>query len=224
MDSVWVARDTSYLTALAREFSPVGGNRRLLVLAPIREVRHHVLSAWFRHIVAPKNGISLLPPKELLEVLQAANRNALLIGAGFDARDQVIILYRGSVDPIVVPLEWFRERHGGAGVDPGKIRVIDHGRTVKFGDRQAGSDAILYAFDEEYRRSATGRLADPDQSLGGSIRRLRVQSGLTQHDFAPLPARTIGRVERGDVSDPRGATLKAIAKRLNVAVESLGSY
>jgi hypothetical protein len=187
-------------------------------------VAHHVLSTWFRHVVIRKDGISLLPPTDLLEVIQAENRDELFIGGAFDARDKMVILYRGSVDPIVVPLEWFREHHGGVRVDPGKLTVIDYGQTVKLGDYEAGADAILYEFDEEYRRSARKRLVDSDPSLGGAIRRLRLQRGLNQGDFAPIPSRTIARIERGEVARPRGATLKGIANRLNVAVDSLGSY
>ena len=174
-DSVWVTKGTSYLTALAKESMQPSGYRRLLVLTPIEEVTHHVLSTWFRFVVVRRDGISLLPPKQLLEVVRAENRDELLIGGAYDSTDRVIVLYRGSVDPIVVPLDWFREHDGQIRANPEKLSVIDYGQTVKLGDYEAGADAILYEFDEEYRKRAKRRLVDSDPSLGGAIRRLRLQ-------------------------------------------------
>jgi transcriptional regulator with XRE-family HTH domain len=63
-----------------------------------------------------------------------------------------------------------------------------------------------------------------DPSLGGSIRRLRLQRGLKQSDYPTIPARTIGRIERGEVENPRLDTLQRIASRLEVAVDDLGSF
>lgn len=223
-DSVWVSKGTSYLAALAKQSVQPSGNRRLLVLNPIEEVTHHVLSTWFRFVVVRKGSISLLPPKELLEVLQAKNRDELFIGGAYDSRGRVIVLYRGSVEPIVVPLDWFKEQDGQLRANPRKLSVIDYGQTVKLGDYEAGADAILYEFDEEYRRRAKKRFIDSDPSLGGAIRRLRLQRGLSQRDFAPVPVRTIARIERGEVSKPHSATLKRIADRLSVAVDALASY
>jgi len=85
--------------------------------------------------------------------------------------------------------------------------------------------AILCEFDDEYGKTVKRRppLAQ-DMSLGGSLRRLRLQRGLTQHDFPGVTAKTIARIERGAVARPLSATLAAVAKRLDVAVAELATY
>jgi hypothetical protein len=63
-----------------------------------------------------------------------------------------------------------------------------------------------------------------DASFGGSLRRLRLQKGISRSDFAPLSSKTIARVERGEVEVPHGDTLEAIARRLGVPAAEIGSY
>jgi hypothetical protein len=223
-DSIWVAKGTSRFAALAKASAQGSSDRRLLVLSAIDEITHHVLTAWFRYVVVGIDSISLLEPEALLEVLQAPNRDELFIGGAFDRNGKVIVLYRGSVEPLIVPLEWFRNTGDVDRPIPGKLEIVDFGQTVKFGDFEAAADAILYDFDSAYRTRAKKRFIETDTSLGGAIRRLRLQRGLCRGDFAPVPVRTIARIESGEVSQPQRSTLEKIADRLGVSVESLGSY
>ena len=85
------------------------------------------------------------------------------------------------------------------------------------GDYEAAADAILYEFDEEYRTRAKKRLRD--KSLGGAIRRLRLQKGLRQSDFPGISAKEIARIEKGLVKEPHAATLSIIAERTGVSVD-----
>jgi transcriptional regulator with XRE-family HTH domain len=69
------------------------------------------------------------------------------------------------------------------------------------------------------------REIEHDSSFGGALRRLRLQKGLTREDFEPeISAKTIARIERGEVEEPREDTLKAIAKRLGVAPGEITSF
>jgi transcriptional regulator with XRE-family HTH domain len=85
------------------------------------------------------------------------------------------------------------------------------------------NDAI-YERDPEYRRRAKKRMVQEEQTLGGSIRRLRLMRGLARAEFPGLDEKSLARIERGEVERPRRATLEAIAKRLGVAVDELGEY
>jgi transcriptional regulator with XRE-family HTH domain len=53
---------------------------------------------------------------------------------------------------------------------------------------------------------------------------LRILRGLRQSDFTPLPAKTIARIERGEVAKPHGPTLVRIAERLGVGAGEIESY
>jgi len=63
-----------------------------------------------------------------------------------------------------------------------------------------------------------------DTTLGGLLRRLRLQRGLTQDEFPGVTAKTIAHIERGEVATPHRTTLVAGAKRLDVLVHDLRSY
>jgi hypothetical protein len=221
-NAVWVTNSASRFSVLAqtcRGFS----TQRLLVLKAVQEVTHHVLTTWFRHVVIAKAGISLLKPSELLESLAATNANDLFVGGAYDSAGKVVVLYRGTLEPLAIPASWFSEGVGATRVDLSRLDVVDYGQTIRFGDHEVATDAILYEFDEEYRRRAKKREIAVDSSLGGSIRRLRLQKGYTQSDF-DLPLKTIARIERGEVRRPQSATLRTIARRLGVSVEALGTY
>jgi hypothetical protein len=92
------------------------------------------------------------------------------------------------------------------------------------GDYEAAADAILYEFDVEARRRMKARERASDDSLGASIRRLRLQRGLAQGDFGEISAKTISRIESGTSEKPHESTLESIAKRLAVPRDELGSY
>ena len=112
--------------------------------------------------------------------------------------DAAVILYRGNLDPLVVPLPWFRKRSAGLNPNISDLAVTDFGQTVRLGDYEAATDAILYEFDGEYRRRAKKRQIATDR-----LRRLRLQKGLHRSDFPGLTAKEIARIERGEVRNPR---------------------
>jgi hypothetical protein len=138
--------------------------------------------------------------------------------------DAAAILYRGNLEPLVVPVTWFRERPEGPTPDVSDLAVADFGQTVRLGDYEAATDAILYEFDGDFRLRAKARQLETDRSLGGAMRRLRLQKGLRQSDFPGLTAREIGRIERGEVKKPHQHTLAAIAKRMGVSADEISTY
>lgn len=102
--------------------------------------------------------------------------------------------------------------------------VEDAGQTVALGDYEASVDAMLYEFDPQARRRMRRREIGADATFGGSLRRLRIHKGLRRSDFAPISAKSIARIERGEIEAPRGATIAVIAKRLGVRPDQIKSF
>jgi hypothetical protein len=223
--ALWIAPSTAAIHLLLGSFPhrPMR-DHRLLALERANGDRHGLLHALFRFVVSVDEGVQLLPVDELAEVLTSAHRADLFIGAAVVPTDAAVILYRGNLEPLVVPVTWFRERPEGPTPDVSDLAVADFGQTVRLGDYEAATDAILYEFDGDFRLRAKARQLETDRSLGGAMRRLRLQKGLRQSDFPGLTAREIGRIERGEVKKPHQHTLAAIAKRMGVSADEISTY
>jgi hypothetical protein len=200
------------------------GDQRLLSLERADDDRRGLTHALFRYVVSVDEGVRLLPTDELAEVLSSADRADLFIGAAVARADAAVILYRGNLEPLVVPLSWFREPAEGPRPDFSDVAVTDFGQTIRLGDYEAATDAILYEFDDDHRRRAKKRQLETDRSLGGALRRLRLQKGIRQSDFPGVTAKEIARIERGEVKRPHQHTLAAIANRLGVTTDDISTY
>jgi hypothetical protein len=178
----------------------------------------------FRFVVSADEGIRVLPIDELADVLGAANREDLFIGVAAAPADGALVLYRGNLEPMIVPLTWFRTRPGGPKPGTADLAVTDSGQTVRLGEYEAATDAILYEFDAAYRRRAKKHEVERDDSFGGALRRLRLQKGLRRSDFDGITAKEIARIERGEVRKPHPRTVALLAKRLGVPARSIRTY
>lgn len=223
--ALWIAPSSAAIHLLLGTLPrrPIG-DQRLLSLEQADDDRRGLMHALFRYVVSVDEGVRLLPTDELAEVLSSANRADLFIGAAVARADAAVILYRGNLEPLVVPLSWFRERADGPRPDLSDVAVTDFGQTVRLGDYEAATDAILYEFDDDSRRRAKKRQLETDRSLGGALRRLRLQKGIRQSDFPGVTTKEIARIERGEVKRPHKHTLAAIANRLGIAAEDISTY
>ena len=220
--SLWVAPTDAAVRLLVRSSAGRSrGDQRLLSL-PSSGNGHALLHVTFRHVVSPADGATLLALEELIDVLGSEHPEELIVAAAL--ADPALILYRGDLEPLVVPLRWFRWTRGGPRPDPRKLAIIDGGQTVRLGSYEAATDAILYDFDPAYRVRAKKRAVERDSSFGGALRRLRIQKGLRRTDFPNLTSREIARIERGEVSRPRRRTLAILARRLGVPAETIATY
>jgi hypothetical protein len=156
-------------------------------------------------------------------VLVADERQDLFVAAHAVPEDDVLVLFRGDLRSLIVPLSRLEGRKRGPKPDPKKVSVTDYGQTICLGDYEIAADALLYELDPDARRRAKRREIKTDDSLGASIRRLRLQRGLSRADFGSLTDKTIARIERGE-TEPRGSTLATIAKTLRVDADQLGSF
>jgi hypothetical protein len=224
--SLWIAPSEPAMELLLRTLPhrPRGRDFRLLSLKQAHGTSQNLMHAHFRYVVSVGNGVQLLPIAELIEALGSEHRADLFIGGVVMPTPSQILLYRGNLEPITVPLDWFVSRPGSPEPDVSQFSVTDSGQTIRLGEYEASADAILYEFDEDYRRRAKKRMVEEDPSIGGAIRRLRLQKGLRQQDFPGVTAKEIARIERGKVKTPHLDTLKRIAARTGVSVEQLQTY
>jgi hypothetical protein len=221
--SLWIAHGASSMQRLSGLRGSPKGDQRLLLLGRVVGARRELLHALFRFVVAPEDGMTLLLPDEIAEVFASPHRDDLFIGGAVDATDRVLVLYRGNLEPLVVPLAWFT-RPGGPRAAPDDFEVTDNGQTVRLGAFEAASDAILYELDTEARRRAKQRSIEKDATFGGALRRLRRQRALRREDFEGISAKEIARIERGEVAKPHAETLTKLAARLGVKPEEIETY
>ena len=222
--AVWIAPRASALRLLSGLAGRPTGDQRLLLLDAPPDARHGLLHALFRFVVAPAEGVQLLATDEVAEILGSETKEDLFIGGAADRDEKSVVLYRGDLEPLIVPLPWFKARPKGPKPDASKLEVTDFGQTVRLGDYEAATDAILYEFDATYRQRAKARRLDEDRSLGGALRRLRLQQGLGRGDFPGITSKEVARIERGEVKKPHAVTLATMAKRLGVEPDELATY
>ena len=229
-DLLWIARSTDKLGPLLAVFAEAKPSKRrlgrqsLLVLEALSAVQRTLFPELFRHVLAPAEDIRLLAVDELVEVLGASRRADYLVGIAVDRTNGLVLLYRGNLETLLVPFSWFEASNGGTRPDFSDFGLVEYGQAVHFGSYEAATSAILCDFDPDYRKRAKEREIGLNDSLGGSIRRLRLLRGLRQSDFPGISAKEVGRIERGEVEKPHPGTIKTIADRLGVSIGDLRTY
>lgn len=223
-------RPTVFVSSTAQNLAPLvdvahheAGDLRLFVWEKLAPERKEFLQTLFRTVVSVGSELQLLAPDELAAVLSSGQRGDLIVGGTVNRTEQVLVLYRGSFDRMSVPFQWF-QRSSDVEPDFNDFGVTDHGQTVRLGQFEASADAILYAFDSSYRSRMKQRQLELDDTLGGSVRRLRQLKGLKRTDFAPLSGKEVARIERGEVKKPHRKTLETIAKRAGVSPDDISTF
>ena len=224
-DSIWIAPRRSDTLLLGNIHGKPRGNQCLLCLEPTTGLMKHYLNAKFSRVVSPDDDLKLLPLEEITEILASPDSEDYFIGGIVDQENRSVILYRGNLEPITLPLSWFEAGPNSPQPDPGDFEIIDFGQTVRLGKFEAGTDAILYEFDPLFRRRDKERRINADDSFGGALRRLRLQKGLNQSDFSPdISTKEVGRIERGEVKTVHKKTREILGKYLGVAPEEIETY
>ena len=134
------------------------------------------------------------------------------------------MLVRGNLDLVTVPMSAFEPSGGGLAPDFARFEVTDYGQTLRFGDYEASFDAVMYEADGAYRRRLGKKRRAEERSFGAALRRLRLQRRVSRDDFPGITAKTIARIERGEVERPHTGTLETIATRLGVKPEEIETF
>ena len=222
--ALWIARHGVTSAWLGRAMAARSRPRRdwLLFLEAPTPTALTMLRTLFDRVVAPP--AIFLPLDELADVLASDERENLCIGGIVDPASEVVTLYRGDLRSITVPLFLFGATPEGVRPDTSAFSVTDYGRTLAFGDYEAAFDAVLYERDSDYRRGLKEQRLAEDQGFGPSLRRLRLQRKLRQSDFPGITAKTVARIERGEVETPNAKTMAILAKRLGVEADQLAEF
>ncbi len=165
-----------------------------------------------------------LSVEETLEVLSSENPSDLVIGGVINCDLKTLVLTRGDLRTLIVPLSTFRPSGDGIKPDFSDFLIVDCGQTIKFGNYEASVDSVLYEYDSDYRRRLKVERAKSEKTFAACLKRLRLQKGFLQSDFPGVDEKIIGRLERGEVKRPRSGTLKKIAFVLGVKPEDIMNY
>jgi hypothetical protein len=197
----------------------------LLMLQSPRVESLPALHTLFRHVIGLVSTYKMLPSEELVEVLLAPAEESrdLFIGGLVNSATATLTMTRGNLETVVVPLSLFRPS-GDATADPSDFAVTAYGHTIRLGKYEASADAILYEVDPDYRKRLNAKRRQEDKGFGPSLRRLRIQRHLTRNDFPGVAAKTVARIERGEIEKPHGKTLSVIAKTLGVKPDKIETY
>ncbi len=223
--ALWISYDRTLTRELLKSMSRSGVSLGDAVfIHPLAAESTVTIGSYFKHFAFSEDKF-FLEPEELAEALTADNRSDLFIGGLVDDSTETITLWRGNLDRLTVPYSAFQDSKDGIRPDFTRFKVTDYGQTVSFGDYEAAADAILYEHDPDYRRRIKKERQATEQSFGASLRRLRAQRGLSREDFAPeIASKTVARIETGEVKRVQKKTIEALAKRLGVTPDEIGSY
>lgn len=173
--TTWVAPNSRSLVRLVRLDGCRNGDQRLLALAPVDVATLTALQGLFSHVVCRPAGGHLIPPEELAGVLSDPAPGESFIGGFVHEQVRMVVLHRGDLSTMVVPLEWFANPHT-VSPDPHDFEVVDSGHGVRLGEFEAATDAVLYDFDPVVRT----KLAESDRINMAQERRLLADRTITK--------------------------------------------
>jgi hypothetical protein len=226
---VWVVSDVHLgdrllLEAACSRTAQRRGLGDLVYLDPPRPEAVVPARNFFAHVAWTDSRKHWLAPDQLFEVLALPDAKKYLIGGLVDPQTGTLTVYRGDLSTVTVPLTIFRATGAGLVPDPKELRITDGGQAIRLGGYEATADVIFYEGDPDYRRELNERRRAAERGLGPALRRLRIQRGLLQSNFGPVPAKTIARIERGEIRKPQRRTLEAIARRLGVSPQEIDTF
>ena len=218
---LWIATSAQF----SERFGPTDrlGRDRLLVMDELDPSLHEYLTSLFADVISGPSP-SFLSINEIRDALLAPHFADLAVGVLVSEPRKAIVIVRANLERRVVPWAWFRPSGDGTLPHFGDVEVIDSGLAIRLGSYEASMDAILYEFDRDYRARDRRRQVATDVSFGASLRRLRIQRGVSRDGFPGISGKEIGRIERGDVVRPHGATIRVIADTLGVEPAEIETY
>jgi hypothetical protein len=222
-DALWIVLSSEAVPWLAEAVVRAGRAKggHLLFLTESRAASMGLFLDRFTRVARCPD--TVLPYSELATVLSRRDKADFCIGGSIFPDSGIVQLLRGDLTQISVLLSDFPTTGRGLSPDRSRFEVTDHGHTLKFGDYEAPFDTLLYERDQKYRQRTKQLRLAADNSLGGALRRLRLQRRMRLTDMVGLE-KAVARIERGEVRKPRRATLARIARLLDVVPEDIRDY
>lgn len=233
VESLWISSGPSMTDELLRVLGRTS--------APLHDAAHHwgslltlgaprpnaipFLRTLFQNLVGEAPGFKWLPSDQLREIIAEGSEAGrdLFIGGVIDTKFRLLTLVRGNFENVAVPLSMFRPSTTSK-PDFRRFELDDYGHTIRFGVYEASAEFVLYEADAEFRRRRNAKRRAEEKTFGASLRRLRIQRGVSQDGFHGVAAKTIGRIERGEVGKPHGSTLATISETLGVLAAKIATY
>ncbi len=214
--TILVAMSELSLDAITRVIARERRRAGLLVIPFVPRCRLlPALYRVFRGVAFYDATIAAFDPVNLPAVL-ARRDSGLLLGAMVDELACIITFCRGDLSFLSVPWKWF-ETQARTSIPPlEQVAIGNEGRTIHIGSCSFAVDDALAAMDPDYRRFLRRRHWEASDDQGDRIRRLRLQMRLRREDFPGIDAKTIARIERGEIRRPQRETLRLIAQTLGV--------
>jgi hypothetical protein len=162
----------------------------------------------------------------MADVMTSEAPGDFVIGGEVDDKEQVVLLFRGTLERVPVPFTFFRPSGTGLEPDFSRFSVTDWGQTLKFGDYEASVESVLYDRDADFRKRAKQNRLKNDSSFGSAFRRLRLLRGLNQSSFEGISEREIRRIEKNEVQAAKihPDTRRILERRLKVSFDEIAQY
>jgi DNA-binding XRE family transcriptional regulator len=221
---VWIVKKPNLVNNVAHQIAVVKAHKRAGYLILLSNPRPALIAALEKRFTAVACVSNVLAKEELQEVWSFPDRRDRFIGGTVDEGSKTVTLWRGNFESIIVPFNALPVTGSGIRPDFKNFSVTEYGQTLKFGEYESDSEAILFEFAPDFRRRLKQTRFAEEQTLGASIRRLRRQKRMTRNEFGDIDPKTIARIEQGKIKNPRISTLQAIAKILGVRRDELGDY
>ena len=162
-NSLWISRHSERTEELVETLVELMSKTRkhwvtfgnLLTLEAVTTRVRPSLDGLFGQVVGVSREFKKLPVEQLASVLGSDPelRRDVFIGGTVDLRFGTLVLVRGNLERVVVPLSMFRPS-GRAKPDFKKFEFDDYGQTLRFGDYEATADVVLWEVDPDYRKRA----------------------------------------------------------------------
>lgn len=156
--ALWVAPTAGSLERLGTLRGGRRGDQRVLVLVPVDMLGLEALHTLFTYVVCRQPGRPFLRLRQIAAVLAEPQPDEYFISGLVDVATHSLVLYRGDLSSVIVPISWFQNPHSPAVADPSKFRIVDWGHSIALGNFEAPSDAILYDFDPVVKARLEGKM------------------------------------------------------------------
>ncbi len=143
---------------------------------------------------------------------------SVVLGSLFDTASGLLTLMRADLTPIPVPRELLKKYFGSI---TGRAELSADGITLECGGKSLAVVDILMELDPVFRREFRRLTWAQQADLASRMRHLRKLRRARREDFPGLAAKTIARIERGEIKMPQRETLRLIATHLGVDVDQL---
>lgn len=198
--------------------APSGGYRRVWGLCAPFVIRSEILPA----LIARFERIAWFDsPDHISQAKRKAierHDSSVILGSLFDGRTGTLSLMRCDLSCAIIPRDLAHRIWGSRDQRP---ELSDDGTILSCHGRNILVVEVLATVDPVFRREYRRRMWAQQRDMGSRIRHLRKLRGARREDFPGVTAKTVARIERGEIKNPQKETLRLIALYLGMKPDEL---